>query len=346
MAKITSKALRTLIDSLEPSVRDAFLASMDDISNSIILSEVERFIAMGDVDAAIRALNIDDAAFTPLRNAMINAYQQGGSLGATAFKTAKDIYGTRVLVRFDVTNPAAERQISKMAGDLITNISTQSKNAVRQTILQGYQAGQGPRNIALDVAGRINSATGRRAGGILTLSDSQAVNATNYRARLLSGDPAEMRKALGMKLRDRRFDSAVRKAIKAGNPLDKATADKLFGRYTNRALKLRAETIARTETGNAVMTANHEAFTQGLAKTGYTEQAVTRIWRDVSDSRVRHTHAAMDGQAVQGLTAPFVTPAGSQLMHPLDASLGAPASEYVNCRCIEETNIDFASGLT
>lgn len=346
MPKIPAKRLRDIIDSLEPSVAKAFLDSMADITDSIIISQLITALDKRDIDVAIAVLNIDDAAFAPLRAALTNAYVTGGALGAGVFKAAKDVSGARVVVRFDLTNPQAERQIGQLVSRITGQISQQSRNAVRETVLAGYQQGRGPRDIALDIAGRINKATGRREGGIISISDKQAADAANFRSRLTSGDPEKMKAALRMKLRDKRFDRTIIKAIEDGKPISKADADKMFARYSDNALRLRAETIARTETGNAVMRAQHEAFRQGLEKTGHTEDAVTRTWRDSGDSRVRESHDAMNGQTVKGLQETFVTPEGAQLMRPLDSSLGAPLDEIISCRCVEEVNIDFTEDLT
>jgi uncharacterized protein with gpF-like domain len=67
---------------------------------------------------------------------------------------------------------------------------------------------------------------------------------------------------------------------------------------------------------------------------------VVRVWDATGDSRTRETHAAMDGQEV-GPNEPFASGSGAQLMHPGDGSLGAGASEIINCRCVVTHKIDF-----
>lgn len=252
---------------------------------------------------------------------------------------------TAAIIRFDVANPRAEARIERFAGRRITEIVENTRSAVRATILSGYEQGQGPRSIALDLVGRINTSTGQREGGVIGLTSGQAQAATNLRSRLLSGDPEEMVKVFNMSLRDKRFDSTIQKAIENEEPVPTNVVDTMFDRYTNNALKLRGETIARTETGDAVHEAAQEAFEQGLEKTGYSKQSVTKVWRSASDDRVRDTHAEMDGQEVVGIDTPFTSPSGAQMKHPLDGSLGAPPEEIINCRCDMEINIDFSEGL-
>lgn len=79
------------------------------------------------------------------------------------------------------------------------------------------------------------------------------------RARLASGDPAEMAKVFGMTRRDKRLDSAIRKAIEAGKPVSAADIERMTQRYTDRLIAKRAEDIARTETGMAVMSSRAES---------------------------------------------------------------------------------------
>lgn len=299
-------------------------------------------------------------------------------------------------LRFDMTNPRAERKIAKLSGEAITRITEDQKLAARETILAGFEKGRGPKEIALDLAGRVNRVTGNREGGILGMTSRQAEAARNLRDRLESNDPAEMRKVLDMNLRDRRYDNAILRGIEiakehrtakpvrstlekhlgielqpnkaltdegaalwasraakkaaesepAVDPvLSKDLIDKAYGKYVDNSLVLRGETVARTETGEAVNAAQNEAFAQGLEKTGYTTQSVTRTWRTAGDGRVRDSHAEMEGQQVSGLDEPFETGNGAQMLFPLDASLGAGPDDIANCRCDVEIEIDFSEGV-
>ena len=250
-----------------------------------------------------------------------------------------------VVFRFNVANPRANRKIEELAGKSITRISKDTREAARKAILDGYAKGRHPNSIALDLAGRVNRTTGRREGGILGMSATQAEAALNLRDRLQSGEPSEMRKVLGMALRDKRFDSKIERAIEERNFLDADDVERMYNKYVDNAVLLRGETVARTETGEAVHAAEYEAFAQGLEKSGYSKESVTRIWRTAGDGKVRDSHADMDGQEVQGLEEPFESGSGNSLMYPLDDSMGADVGDIVNCRCDVELNIDFSEGV-
>ena len=251
----------------------------------------------------------------------------------------------KVVMRFDAANPRANRRIKELAGGEITRITEDMKVAVRETILAGYSKGKHPNAIALDLVGRIDPTTQKRTGGILGLTSGQAKAARTMRERLQSGEPSEMQKVLGLALRDKRFDKTILSAIAGEKEIPADKISRMYQRYVDNSIQLRGETVARTETGQAVHAAAHEAFQQGLDKTGYTDSAIIRIWRTAGDNKVRNSHAEMDGQTVRGLNTPFISGNDVQMLHPLDGSLGAGAGDIINCRCDEEINIDYSEGL-
>ena len=103
-------------------------------------------------------------------------------------------------------------------------------------------------------------------------------------------------------------------------------AERLQEQYKDFSVR-RAMTIARTEVVAASNSGSHHAAEQ----TGLEYQ---RVWLSSRDDRVRDDHADMDGTTVPK-AEPFEAPDGSQLMFPGDTSLGADASQTINCRCTE-----------
>lgn len=334
--------LLDLLDKLSPDVEQAFLEAIADIRSEIVLREIVERLERQDIEGAINALHIEQSAFRPLTEALRIAFNQGGVLTIGNIPRLSDPLGGRVVLRWDVSNQRAEANIKTISSQLIVGITEGTKEAVRQAIAAGYSEGHGPRAIALDIAGRQNKITGRREGGVIGLNPFQQELMERTRINLASGDPKLMRQYLGLKTRDKRFDATVRKAIEAGKPIDAASLEKIMGRLRDRNLKLRAETISRTETMTSVMSAKHEAFQQGLDAAGRDASLVTRKWRSAGDRRVRHTHMVMNGQVVQGMDLAFQSPLGAMLRYPGDTSLGAGASEIIGCRCDIEYNFDFA----
>ena len=334
--------LGELIEKLEPETERAFLEAVEDIKSEIILREIVERLERQDIDGAIEALHIEPSAFRPLSEALRQAFNQGGILTIQNMPRLSDPMGGRVVLRWDVGNQRAEANIRELSSTLITEVTESTKEAVRETILSGYSQRQGPRTIALDLVGRQSAVTKRREGGVIGLNRPQAELIERTRINLLSGDPALMAKYLTLKTRDKRYDGAVRRAIAAGKPLDAETLNKVLMRLRDRNLRLRGETIARTETMTSVMAAKHEAYQQGLDAAGRDASLVTRKWRSAGDRRVRHTHMVMNGQVVQGMDLAFQSPSGAMLRYPGDTSLGAGANEIIACRCDVEYTFDFA----
>lgn len=331
-----------LLDRLEPTVAAAFREAIDDIKSNIVLREVVERLERRDIEGAVEALNIEGAAFRQLDEAIRQAYNAGGSLAAEWMPRLTDPMGNRVVFRWDARNQAAEAQLRDISSRLITGVVEDTRTAVREAMVEGYAQGQGPRTIALDIVGRQNRITGKREGGFIGLNGPQTALIIRTRDNLLSGDPARMRKYLELKTRDKRLDGAVRRAIETGKPMDAQTLEKLLARLRDRNLRLRGETIARTETFMSVAAARDTAYRQALAKANRDESFVKRIWRSAGDGRVRHTHMALNANEVKGMDLPFQSPSGALLRYPGDTSLGAGPAEIINCRCSIEYNFDFA----
>ncbi|MGA0540725.1 hypothetical protein [Neotabrizicola sp. VNH66] len=334
-----TRLFRALIAKLDPEIRRAIMMAWDEIRAGIDWGALRDALSRQDTPAAIAALNIEPAAFELYRQAVTAAYSQGGMLAAT---TVNGPPGSTVTFRFDMSNPRAEAWIALNVGQRITRLAEEAIEASRSAILAGYQAGRHPNSIALDLGGRMVG--GRRQGGVLGLSGPQTEYVLAMRARLESGDAAELRKVLEMSRRDRRYDRLIHRAI-AGERLAKADIDKLVQRYSDQLLALRAETIARTETGQAVMSARKEEWRQACEKLGYPLDAVTKAWRHGGGVREpRWWHIQANGMQVQGLEVAFILANGARMQHALDPAGGA--SECANCSCDTTFRLDHSWGLT
>ncbi|MDP9630084.1 UNVERIFIED_ORG: hypothetical protein J2W85_002145 [Ensifer adhaerens] len=334
--------IEALIDELSPNMEKAFREAIDDIKSEIVLREVVERLERRDIEGAIAALHIDPAAFRPLNEAIRQAFDAGGFLVGKNMPRLSDPMGGRIVFRWDVQNQRAEQIIRERSSQLITHVTEDTKQMARERIEAGYAKGQSPNTIALDIAGRLNRVTGRREGGLVGLTSQLARTVENARGALLSGDIEGMKHYLMLTRRDKRFDRQVMKAIREGTPLPADAVAKITGRLADRYVQLRAQTIARTETQSSVHAAKHEAYQQGLDRSGRDAALVTRRWRSVGDGRVRHTHQVLNGDEVAGMDLPFQSPSGSLLKYPGDTSFGASAAEIIGCRCHVEYDFDFA----
>ena len=185
--------------------------------------------------------------------------------------------------------------------------------------------------------GRINRATGKREGGVIGLNSQQTDAVIRAARELASGDPTQMLNYLGRKRRDSRFDGIVRRAIAAGKPVAQADIDKITGRYKDRLLKLRGDTIARTEMLNGLRAGRHEQWQQVIDSGAATPDRIRLTWQATPDKFTRHSHMVLNGQQVR-FGQVFVTELGTRMAYPGDQtqpgnSPKALAADTIGCRC-------------
>lgn len=324
-------------------IANAFMSALDEIRSR---AEIERIIAayeVGDLEGAIEALHMDQEAFDAFLDAIREAHSEAGRSAADLMpKRYPD--GTAMVIRFEGRNPQAEGWLTEHSSRLVTRTVEDMRQALRNRLVAGMQAGENPRRVALDIVGRINRVTGKRDGGVLGLTAQQEAYVRSARQELASGEARALKNYLRRERRDRRFDRSVRKALEQGKPVPAETRERMVTAYTNRLLNLRGEVIARTEAMASMHHATWESLRQAVASGKLQASQIRRIWRSARDPRVRDSHAVLDGESV-GLNEAFVSPFGARLMFPGDASQGAPASEIVACRCWCETRIDFFANL-
>lgn len=326
-----------LIGEWETRLQRAFLAAVYLIRDQAQIDNIAKMLDRGDVDGALRAVGLDPSQFRAFDSALAQAYEAGGTATVAGLPILRAADGLRLRFQFNIRNPQAEGWLTTYSGNLIRDIFDDQKQMIRDVLARGMKAGANPKSVALDLVGRIGP-NGHRQGGLIGLTQSQEQWVQNYADELASNNPAA---SLTRVLRDKRFDKTVRKYAEMGQPVPAPLRATMEASYRNRALRLRAETIARKESITALHAAQDEAMRQAVAK-GLDSTTVTYVWRTAHDKRVRDTHKTMDGQ-VRPYGEDFVTGAGVALAYPGDPS--GPAAEVLNCRCFREPRVDFLAGI-
>lgn len=325
--------LDDLFDQLAPRVAQAFREAVAAIVDNVVLQQVIEAVAANDVDAAFRAVDFDPMVFNRFYFTMNDVMQAGGSF--TMAGQPKRVNG--LMLRFNVRDQRAEEWLRNQSSRLIGGIEADARLAVANTMQAGLSEGRNPRNVALDIVGRLDPATGKRTGGTIGLGAREEEWARATRQKLLTLDPDY----LTSELRDKRFDGLVRDAIEQGKPLPVATVDRLVDRYRANALRYRGEQIARTETMAALQHSEWLSIKQAIDKGQLSQSEVTKEWDSSSDDRVRPSHRALHGMTV-GFDEPFVSPlTGARMMHPGDVSLGAGGRDVISCRCKVQYKVDW-----
>lgn len=312
-------AIEAILAAYEPRVRDAFLASIYSARAAIDLPVLIEALERRDVARAIELLRINQALIFPLEEAVRGSYIAGAQ--AVLPVLPRMISATWA---FEGRHPRAEAWISDKGAELVQGIGADLE-PVRSVILSGLDENRGAREVALDIAGRINPATGRREGGMLGLTTQQTDYVIRARQQLHDLDAGYFTR----QLRDRRFDGLVRKAIRDGKPLAQADIDRITGRYKDRLLKARGDLIARNETFTAQAAGRDEAYRQIAARADV--ETVTVRWQHSPQERGRPDHIAMDGKKIT-LGEAFEMPDFVKMKHPHDPAGGAKHS--ANCKCI------------
>lgn len=304
----------------EGALERAFLRGVRFITDSIRVARLTEAIRRGDYQAVIDAVDIDDAAFDDFRRELMTQYAQAG------IDVISDIRSP-VPVRWNSASPYAEVYARTATGH-INELTTQMRRAVQGAVADGIAFGRSERRVALDIAGRMG-ADGRRHGGMIGLNAPQQTWVANMRAKL-NGVP-DWPSIRGNTRRDHRFDRMIERAWAEGRPLSQAQIDRIIGRYNDRLLVSRANTIARTERGYAVNAAQADAYRLAADRVGIPHSAIIKTWLHSGSPREpRISHLALDRNTVRGIDTPFYAD-GVPLLHPHDPS--GPADQVINCTC-------------
>ncbi len=324
-------SLAALLASLEPRLRRAFVDAIERHASLIDITALREALLRGDVIRAMEIASVEGRTLSPLVESIRRGFFDGAML---AGRGQRGIVGR---FSFDGRHPDAEAWMSRNGAEMVTAITEESRQSVRAVILDGLEQSRTTASIARDIAGvKVGD---KRVGGIVGLTSPQTDSIIKARAALASGDPARMRAYLGLATRDKRFDPAIRKAIREGRGITGTELDRIMEAHKSKALKYRAGIIAKTESFKATSAGRDQAYRQMLDLPGVTGVSVR--WQHNLSAEPRVDHVAMSGTIVQ-IGQPFVFADGTQMLHPHDPA--APARHVIGCRCIAVYRVQVERG--
>jgi len=331
-----------LLNQLAKVLGTSFITSVNGITSNAQILKLVTAVETGDINKIMRAAGMRAGSWSKLTEQIRNSYLAGGE-----FAIAQEIPAKFGMV-YDINNKAAQRWLLLNSSKLVKGLNAGHQKALQIILKDGLKLGRSPRQIALDITGRMGKApvTGvyKRLGGIMGLNEPQASAVIKARGELQSiGRFKNNKKALNYFTRERRikkFDPIVRKAMKAGKALTNAQVTRLTGRYSDNLLHLRGANIGRTEALASVNAASHNAMNQVVGEGLANKKAIKRIWHHGGYTKhERKGHRDMTGQKVKFEDA-FINPyTNVALMYPGTG----PASETINCRCYVEHEVDFVA---
>jgi hypothetical protein len=342
---MTPNTINQLIALTIPEIQKIFLQVMQDMVDRAMLDEMIIAIENNDIDALFRASGFTPAVLLPIIERIEQTYRDAAEITVDGWpRRVRTPFGI-VQPIFNMRNPIVERDLRTFSSQYITRITNEARENVRQVLEDGMIRGDNPRRTALDIVGRINPTTKKREGGVIGLAPNQMKWVLNSRRYLEQLD----NKYFTLSLRDKRFDSVVRKAILNGTPIPQSTISRLVTSYKNRALKYRGEMISRTETIQSINRGENAIHLQMIDEGTLVRQQITKWWDDVGDGVTRTTHRLLGNKYKKdkaiGFDEAFVSPSGARLMYPGDQSLGAPAEEIIACRCRPKYTINWRYNL-
>lgn len=311
---MTPEETRRIFDAWERRMMLEWLGAMAAVKGDLTITEVTALLESGNTAEALRY--IDRAVTGWFNRAWVPAFNESASAAALFLQEATGV----PIVLDQITNMKAVNAIQANGLRLVRGFSTQQTEAAMQAIQRSFTTGANP----------IATARAFRDSIGLTARQEQAVQ--NYRIAL----EERPRASLGRALRDRRFDSTVRRAAESGEALPADKIDRMVGRYRERMLRYRSETIARTESLRSVHQGQFRMYEQAIDEGRIQPQQMEREWNTAVDERVRESHSMMHGQKTT-MDEPFISGLGNALMYPGDP--GAPAEDTVQCRCAVGTRI-------
>lgn len=326
----------------QPQVLEAFLEAISNITDRAVISDMTKAIEENDYDLLYRASGLTESSFNNVLDKIEEVYKESADIMVDKLPKKVETNQGVFYTTFNIRNRVIEEQLRERSSQFVKEITDEVRENIREVVTEGVALGNNPRETALNIVGRYDRVSKRRIGGVIGLTNSQVKWVGNVKKYLETLDD----KYFNMTLRDKRFDSVVKKAIKEQKPLPKETIERLVIAYERKALKFRGDNIARTETISAINRAENAVIEQNLEEGNINREKVYKWWDDTGDMRTRLTHIQMGKKYNRKnpipYDEPFVFPSGEKCMFPTDVSLGLSAKEVVNCRCKVQYDIKFA----
>lgn len=309
---------------LEPEIAQAFIEAIRNGSGHVDFSALVDMIEGGDIEGAARMLG--DINLFPFSEQVRGAYMAGGGL-------AQFPRGVRGVFGFDGSHPDAVKFATEYAADLVSGIKADIVEVAKSVIAHGIDVGRTSRQIGADLVGK--KVGNIRTGCHIGLSKPQSDTALRWADRLASGDYDGY---FDLKLRDKRYDSIVRRAMDEGRGLTKTELAKVGEANRQKTITYRGRVIGRNEAHTAISAGRDQAYSQAIGADGV--ESIKVRWQHNLSEEPRQDHVDMSGTIID-LGDKFTFPDGAALAYPHDPAGGARHS--IGCRCVAIYRVEVAA---
>ena len=298
--------IKRLVEKFDKRLQLVFLAAVREMKAAPIISLIQR----GQI---VEALTYVETASAQI------ATSAGRSLQEAARRTAKVMSeNLAVQVAFDQTNFRAVQAVETNNFRLVREMVDSQRDMIRSVISEEARLGTNPREVA------------RRIRDNIGLTSKQESFVNNYRRELQAiGREGSTGSVRTRRLRDRRSDGLVSRAIRDKQPLTEKQINSMVDRYRRKWINYRAEVIARTEGLRAAHEGGEVMYSQAIEEGTLRADQLIRTWVTATDERVRSAHARLNGEkrSYGQLWGPLRFPGDPQ----------APPEQTVQCRCVLTT---------
>jgi hypothetical protein len=232
-------------------------------------------------------------------------------LGAPPLRTAAGFAGS-----FDLVNDQAVVWAEQRAGELVTAVDDQTRQAVAALVVRGQQGDLAASEIA------------RQIKPLIGLTGPQATAAMNYRDALVARQlQARYGQDAAGVLRGQWALSPWR-----GGALDQDRIDRLVDQYAGRQRAWRAEMIARTESIRAANEGDMLAWDETIRRGGADGYTLTRTWSVTNDDRSCEECLSLDGEVIESEPVTETSRPTVASMGSFSGGIEAPPA-HASCRC-------------
>ena len=300
----------------EKPIRDALIKAWNELRTQESRAAIVRALNEGGIEGVLRLFETIEPKLAAHLSPVIDQALGTGAALPVQMLPAAGILNPDITISLYNANTVGFLEQYKL--NLIQQIGSNTRDAIRNSLMQD----------ALDGINPVSTARNFRNTIGLTAKQEQAVR--NYRSYLEQLDKS----ALERKLRDKRFDRTIERAILEENPLSKEQIEKMTNRYRERYIKYRSETIARTEALRATSIGNRMALDQMISNADVDVENIRRFWHTSGDERVRSNHRIIPELNSKGIRLDeyYDTPLGP-LKYPRDPN--GNSANTIQCRCVE-----------
>lgn len=332
--------IEALAAKLEPQIARAVLAYLDSLKSAVGVEALIAALQSGDVGQVLALLVGAEAtaAGGAAADALNNAVWAGGAVAAAQVNA--QISGVSFM--FNRLNLRLVTYLQSYSLGLIRQITDQTREQIRASLVEGMTAGKNPIDVARDVRGAIGLTTKqaqavknyrkeletfhtRRTGGGYNVGAQ--IDRVNGRQVLRRGEDGLPKDGITeRRLRDYRYDPKLAQAVATKKPIPPAQIDKMVAAYERKFLKHRSQVIARTEAIRALNYGVQDGWRQAIEGGKAVEALVRRRWVVTKDERTCEICAPIPQlNPPKGVKfdQPFATPKGPMML----------PGAHPSCRC-------------